>query len=389
MTLKKRVWFYLAALAVCAVLSLPWAGALADTLGFARLTDSTNVRSGTTVKGGALDPGNVIYRLKENDIVYIFETQVGTDGDLWYHITCQYNDEGSLRPRQGWISSRYAETGLYDHVKAISAGNNGFLALREDGGVRGAAKLGNATSAFYRELEGLQGVVSVWAGEDFYACIFEDGREFTLGREPGSHPLITAGEVAFDVFQRERTVLTRDGGLFSTADLAWVYPETMPDLTGVREAVQRQASLFVLLGDGTVACAGMDSGIFFIMEEEMPDFSALSDIVSIDTVLWHPQDVYFYEVFAAVDSQGKAHISPRAVEILTDDWTDLTRISLAADYLVGVRADGRVYAAGRQKEILEEVSQWTDIIDVSCADKYCVGLRRDGTLVFAGKFDFE
>ncbi len=106
-------------------------------------------------------------------------------------------------------------------------------------------------------------------------------------------------------------------------------------------------------------------------------------------MLWHPQDVYFYEVFAAVRGDGTPWISPRAVEILTDCWTDLTQISLAADYLVGVRKDGQVYAAGRSQEIVEEVSAWTEIAAVSCADTYCVGLRQDGTLVFAGKFDFE
>ncbi len=388
MTIRTTARFK-AALAALAVLLLMAGSACAETLGFARLVDSTNVRSGTTVKGGALDPGNVIYRLKEDDIVYVFDTQEGTDGDLWYHITCQYNDGGSLRARQGWISSQFAQTGLYSGVKAVSAGSNGFLALREDGTVAGAAKLSGAVSGFYRDIAGLEGVSSVWAGDDFYACVLEDGGEFTLGKEPGSYPVQSAGSIALDVFRKERSIVTREGRLFSSADLKWVWPETMPDLTGVRAAVQREGSLFLLLRDGTVACASCENDLFFIMEEPFPDFSALRGVVSIDTGMWHPQDVYFYEVFAAVLEDGTAWISPRAVEILTDGWEDLVQVSLAADYLAGVRRDGRVYAAGRSGEIIAEISGWTDIAAVSCADKYCVGLKKDGTLVFAGKFDFE
>ena len=389
MTRKKYAWIGRALAAALAVLLFAAGSAGAETLGFARLADSTNVRSGTTVKGGALDPGNVIYRLKEGDIVYVFDTQVGTDGDTWYHITCQYNDDGTLRARQGWISSKTAECGLYRSVVSVSAGNTGFLALKEDGTVCGAARLGSRTSSFYRDIAALEGVASVRAGDDFYACVFENGQEYTLGREPGSNPVHSAGTVVLDVFQGERSILTREGGLFSTADLHWVWPKSMPDLTGVWDAVQKQGSLFLLMEDGTVACASFESGVFFIMGEDFPDFSALTGIVSIDTVLWHPQDVYFYEVFAAVREDGTAWISPRAVEILTDGWTDLKQIALAADYLAGVRKDGRVYAAGRSQEIVAEVSAWTEIAAVSCADTYCVGLKYDGTLVFAGEVDFE
>ena len=104
-------------------------------------------------------------------MVYIWDVQQDKEGETWYHITCQYNDDGTLRARQGWISSKTAERGLFQSVVSVSAGNSGFLALREDGTVCGAARLGNRTSSFYRDI----------AAKPF----FDDykKRSFLLGRE--------------------------------------------------------------------------------------------------------------------------------------------------------------------------------------------------------------
>ena len=53
-----------------------------------------------------------------------------------------------------------------------------------------------------------------------------------------------------------------------------------------------------------------------------------------------------------------------------------------------VTKGGRVYAAGREDKIIEEVSSWTGISAVCACDGYCIGLKEDGTLVFAGKFTY-
>ena len=81
-------------------------------------------------------------------------------------------------------------------------------------------------------------------------------------------------------------------------------------------------------------------------------------------------------------------ISPRFIERYTLGWEDLKQVSLASDYLVGVSKDGRVYAAGREKKIIEEVSSWNGITAVCACDGYCIGVKEDGTLVFAGKFSY-
>ena len=376
------------AVAVLLVLLLCACGAAADeTIGFALVRDTVSVRSGSIVKG-LLDPGAAAYRLQAGAVIYIYDTHEGSDGQLWYHITCQHNDDGTLRARQGWIPSSMAVTeGLFENVTAISAGRDGFLALRADGTVTGCARITGSTSSFYRDLEVIRDAVSVWAGDGCYAVRDSSNRETVIGSLPGS--VGYAGTVRLDAFGTERTVVTPEGDAHSTSPLAWVYPASKPDLTKAAALVQREKSALFLMEDGTVACASIESPIFMIMPEGYPDFSLWDDMVCVDTAMWRPEGVYFYEVFAGVRRDGSHVVHPRAVERMTDDWPALIEISLAADYIVGVGTDGRVYAAGRNEDIVQEVSAWQDIAAVSASDKYCVGLKNDGTLVFSGKFDFE
>ena len=385
--MKKR-WGFLSVLAVliCAALLLPCPARAETTLGFARLAMSANVRSGVTVKG-YLDPGNTSYRLPEGAMVYIWDVQQDKEGETWYHITCQYNDGGKLRGRQGWIVSSCVDPEpLFTDVAAVSADENGFVALRRDGTVTGAARLTGDTAGFYASLEKLRDVAAVSACADGYLFVNKDGTESVIGKVPRVEGDIS--NVVMDAMQEERTVITA-GGMLSTRNWHWAYPAQGADLGRVVMMEQKQGSVFMLMDDGTVACAALnDDDRFMIMPEELPDFSKWTDIVSIDTVLWHPQDVYFYEVFAGVRKDGTVRISPRVIERYTLDWKDVKQVSLAADYLVGVTNSGTVYAAGRSEKIIEEVSSWTGIEAVCAADGYCVGVKTDGSLVFAGKFSY-
>ena len=379
-----RFFFGLAAAALFALFA-PRAALGETTLGFARLSMSANVRSGVIVRD-LLNPGNTSYRLPEGTMVYIWDVQPGNDGETWYHITCQYSEDGKLRGRQGWVVSSCVDLEpLFTDVIAVSADKDGFLALRRDGTVTGAARLTAATSGFYRAVEGMRDVAQVSAGAEGFLCVMKDGSVSVIGKAPSLAGL--SGPVLMDTMQEERTALTAEG-LFSTRELSWVWPAEGVDPQRVRAMEQKQSSVFMLMDDGTVACAAFDDSRFLIMPEEKPDFSAWTDVVSIDTVMWHPKDVYFYEVFAAVRKDGTAMISPRVIERYTLDWEDLKQISLAADYLVGVTNAGTVYAAGRSEKIIAEVSAWTEIDSVCASEDYCIGVKKDGTLVFAGKFTY-
>lgn len=357
--------------------------ALADVQGFGRISrDKVNVHEGMD--------GPTIYQLNEGHVVYVLSSKVDKEDRVWLRFITQRKQGGSLAVRRGWVLQDAIDLSgaVYTDIAAVSAGESGFLALRRNGTVTGAARVTKWTTDFYNTIESWENVTQVLAGPDTFACVTASGKaevfgEYTRDIRQGNSKvrLATQGE--------RRTLLFTDGEYVSDRELEWVYPRDGADLSAAVKAVQKQNCLFALMRNGTVACLDAGDDRYMIWNEPRPDFSAWKDIVDIDTVLWHPDDIYYYEVFAAVRADGTVTISPRRVELLTDGWEGIVKIGLGGSYVVGIRRDGTAVAAGRIERIVEDVKEWTGVVAVSCADTYCVGLRANGTLVFAGEFEYD
>ena len=357
--------------------------ALADVQGFGMIKkDKVNVHEGMD--------GPTIYQLTEGHVVYVLSSKVDQDDQVWLRFITQRKQSGSLTVRRGWVLADAIALSpeVYTDIKAVSASNSGFLALREDGTVTGAANVTRAIENFYEDIASWENVTQILAGPKTFASVTDIGKAVLIGQADGGLKQGTR-KVSLATQGERRTLIYADGSYDSDRELTWVWPENGTDLTGAVKAVQKQNCLFLLMQDGSVACLDSGDDRFMIWQEPRPDFSEWTDVVDIDTVLWHPDDIYYYEVFAAVMADGSVTISPRRVEMLTDGWTDMAKIGLGGSYVVGVKKDGTVLAAGRDERIIEDVSEWADIVDISCADTYCVGLRRDGTLVFAGEFGYD
>ena len=52
---------------------------------------------------------------------------------------------------------------------------------------------------------------------------------------------------------------------------------------------------------------------------------------------------------------------------------------------MGLKSDGTVVAAGRNKDGQCDVSDWKNIVAVSAGSDYTMGLRSDGKVVVVGK----
>ena len=80
--------------------------------------------------------------------------------------------------------------------------------------------------------------------------------------------------------------------------------------------------------------------------------------------------------------------APAELAALTADWQDIRKTAIGSDFILGLKQDGTVVAAGVEGRTPPDVSGWTDIADISNGHTYCVGVKNDGTLVFAGDFEF-
>ena len=59
-------------------------------------------------------------------------------------------------------------------------------------------------------------------------------------------------------------------------------------------------------------------------------------------------------------------------------------MSAGHNYTIGLKADGKVVAAGRNHFGQCNVSDWVDIVAVSAGHNHTIGLKADGTLVATG-----
>ncbi len=68
-------------------------------------------------------------------------------------------------------------------------------------------------------------------------------------------------------------------------------------------------------------------------------------------------------------------------------WTGIVQVAAGGDHTLGLKADGRVVAVGRNDYGQCDVSGWTGIVQAAGGGLHTVGLKADGTVVAVGRND--
>lgn len=89
----------------------------------------------------------------------------------------------------------------------------------------------------------------------------------------------------------------------------------------------------------------------------------------------------------AVQKDGTVIATSETVALLVKGWTDIVAVAEGNEYVVGLKCDGTVVAAGRNDKGQLNVEQWTDIVAIDAFADVTVGLKSDGTAVAAGDND--
>ena len=76
-------------------------------------------------------------------------------------------------------------------------------------------------------------------------------------------------------------------------------------------------------------------------------------------------------------------------EMLSVTPAIVTPTSGSAGYVVGLRTDGTVIAAGKNNYGQCDVNRWKDIIEVAAGEYHTVGLKADGTVIAVGKNNYD
>lgn len=68
-----------------------------------------------------------------------------------------------------------------------------------------------------------------------------------------------------------------------------------------------------------------------------------------------------------------------------EQWHDIIAVAGGGKFVVGLKKDGTVVAAGHTQAWKYDVSDWADVVAIAAGDDYVLGLRSDGTILVTGE----
>ncbi len=339
--------------------------------------------------------GRKITRLPAGTSVWITASKKDSRGETWYHVRTAEDTARGSTARSGWIRAEFVSAGsaLWHDVVSVKAAGFGMIALKADGTVMCAGNVLPGTQERYARLRNIRQAAACTVGWQFFT-VDGEGRLFRDGADSGIKDRIRlAGN-------SDLVCVTKDNRLRITYEgdsrIEWVWPRSggealLPRVTGMAESTSK---CLLLTDDGRV-CA-VNVGDYPEEYGPDPDWENWTDAVSVEASVIS-SGTYRLEghtlrryvpAFSAVRGDGTVLAFPAALAALTADWRDIRKVSVGTDWILGLKRDGTVVAAGIDGGVPPDVSGWTDITDISNGNTYCVGVQSGGTLVFAGDFTF-
>jgi serine/threonine protein kinase len=225
----------------------------------------------------------------------------------------------------------------------VACGNRHVAYIKPNG------TLGSAGSDIYGQRSGADGtknVIQLAAGYAHTAMLFDDG---TVSATPIKNP---SGEEPYEYGQS--------------------------DVSGWNHVVQIEAGwvhTVGLLSDGTVVAAGDNA-------HGQCDVDTWRNVQGVAAGAWNT---------AALSTNGRVLVAGDNEYGQCDiSWENenIVQIAVGRQFVVGLRADGTVIAAGRNLQNQLAVSGWNNIVAIATGDYHTIGLKKDGTVIttsFTGK----
>ena len=340
--------------------------------------------------------GQKITRLPAGTSVWITGSKQDSRGEMWYQVRTQEDTKSGLVNRKGWIKAEFVDAGsaLWHDVASVRAANFGMIALKTDGTVLCAGNVLPDAQARYSALRAVRQAGPCTVGWQFYA-VDGDGRLFRDGIQSsqvkGGIRLISSDDLLC-ITKDNRLQVTYEGD----SRIEWVWPRSggealLPRVTDMAGSTFR---CLLLTDDGRV-CA-VNIGEYPEEYGPDPDWETWTDVACIEAsicssgtyVLGGHTLTRYVPAFAAVRKDGAVLASPAGLAAVTAGWQGIRKVSIGTDWILGLKQDGTVIAAGIDGGVPPDVSGWTDIKDISNGYTWCAGVRNDGTVVFAGEFAF-
>ena len=378
-----------AMLLVCLTLILTtFSAATAETLGFG-FVNNKNV----ALRRGI--GGKTIVRLPQDTCVWIRDSKTDSKGVLWYEINAGLHIDYSNVDYTGWMKAEFIDAGdaIWHGARTVSASTTGMIILNDDGTVAAAgtgihSRDDGGWTEFRNWMNGLCDIRQTGfctLGLEYYA-LDKDG-----AYHANSTPYGILGKHRLRLVAGDSWVfgISTDGRLLrgeEEVSLNWIYPRNPgpEDLLRVTDIQTNGCRCMLLMDDGTLFVEEDESG------DTEADWANWTDVASLEAsaCMFTPGTREYRAAYAAVRKDGTVLAAPEELNGIIGNWTGMKKVVIGDRWVLGLKQDGTVIAAGLAGTTPPDLSGWTDITDLGTGYDYCVGVRADGTVVFAGDYIF-
>lgn len=388
--LKRRILTLV--LALCLV---PCAG-LAHMKGFGQYAmDQVNVRR--------TPGGDILFQKQRGEELYILSWKEHR-GHTWYEVNTY--DERRVRPLTAWVRADMVTTpeALFADVTQVAADGSLLIALKKDGTV----VMGGEMHKYPHLMRGAfpdtwQGVTQVAAGFLTVYGLKEDGSvcQWGLCGPDNGVPGLPDSQgnlqrfKAIDAFDDTFLGLMADGSLYALIENGQSR-QVLPPGSGVT-AFSAGLDYY----DETVVAQGgrvMSIDVFFdsaFSQKERDTLALWENIVQVEAGFRSlPADGHSAARNAALVAGIRADGTVKALDPALDRevsaWSGIISLAFGDGFLVGLRQDGQVLAAGENKHLVAgDIRDWAGITGIACGRSFCAGVTQDGRVLFAGEARFS
>ena len=343
--------------------------------------DRINVRKGIG--------GSIVTQLDDGDAVFIVKQQQDGEGRLWYLVNTEYSNDRAITV---WVQARYVTAGskLFSHIVQVAAGENGLLALQNDGKVVGVADENAGTRVFRNTIAQWKNVRQVACGFMTYLALCEDGSLRGFGNN-ASEDWDSIRNVRLLDAKNSNIAFVTEAGMCNQQNYTPCYTLGKPlDWQRVTQITVCDWGTLALYPDGSV------TGVMYQTANLPQEFQHIGDwlgLIALDCGEYSEsiqgvKDVYLRPLLVSLHADGTVSTLPENQISGTETWSGLQSVKAGWDFIIGLRTDGTVVFAGKDTSIAQQVSEWADIKAIDASMGYCVGLKTDGTLLFAGAYTF-
>ena len=209
---------------------------------------------------------------------------------------------------------------------------------------------------------------SAWLrGDELFAAGDLSGAQAMLRLIP-DYPGVAERSLEIAYLQADALVESDKNGAFSRFQALGDY----------RDAADRAAALAVELTGISDAAAAMEA-ISLLSEEELALIAARETMRpgAVQAGGWHT---------VGLRADGRVMAAGRIDEgqCDVDNWTDIVQVAAGALHTAGLRADGTVVAVGSNEQGQGNVEDWQNVVEIACGDWATFARFADGTVAATG-----